>query len=449
MRLGILGMAMVLILVLGSGGLAGAVVLGPGDVLVGTQDSGSPGSERLILHVSAATGTTTQIARGAFDNVRGLAAETGGQIVVLDRSNFCGNACPARVVRVDPATGSVTGITEGGLLRFPAALTLGLDGAILVTDTGCCTGGPGVVRIDPSTGAQSVLAAGGLLQSVNDLAVGPGGDVFVIDSACRCVVRIDAASGAQTPVSTGGLIESVFPISIGIAADGTIFVACSSGCGGGQFDGAIIRIDPATGGQAPVISGASVPGPVDLAVTAQATLVVLDTGCCSLRGGVYLVAPATGALTPLFQGSATNRLFQNALSIAVVSGGSPGGGGAPGAIVELNQSSFAAGETIRVSGRLLAGGAEPVDVYIVLRMPDGSLLSAQLGGSVVPGVVPIARGLVPFAFVGELLTYTFGGSEARGAYTWLAATVRPGTLDAIGGIAETPFTFGGSTANAP
>jgi hypothetical protein len=88
MRCGALAFITFVVVALGPAGPAGAVVLGPGDLLVGTQDSGSPGGPRLILHVSATTGVATQMARGAFDNVRGLAVETGGQIVALDVDNF-------------------------------------------------------------------------------------------------------------------------------------------------------------------------------------------------------------------------------------------------------------------------------------------------------------------------------------------------------------------------
>lgn len=59
-----------------------------------------------------------------------------------------------------------------------------------------------------------------------------------------------------------------------------------------------------------------------------------------------------------------------------------------------------------------------------------------------PGIVPIARGISPFAFSGELLRYTFSGSEPVGDYAWLAGLTTPGTLTVIGIIAQQSFTFG-------
>jgi hypothetical protein len=82
-----------------------------------------------------------------------------------------------------------------------------------------------------------------------------------------------------------------------------------------------------------------------------------------------------------------------------------------------------------------------VDAYVVVRLPDGSFLSLQLGGGVVAGVVPIGRGLAPFAFTGELLGYTFRGDEPPGQYTWFAALTEPGTLNVVGPLDQVSFTF--------
>ena len=69
--------------------------------------------------------------------------------------------------------------------------------------------------------------------------------------------------------------------------------------------------------------------------------------------------------------------------------------------------------------------AEVVDAYVVVRLPDQTFLSLVLGGAPVPGIVPIAPGLTPVAFSGELFRYTFTGGEPAGEYAVLWAWRRP------------------------
>ena len=76
---------------------------------------------------------------------------------------------------------------------------------------------------------------------------------------------------------------------------------------------------------------------------------------------------------------------------------------------------------------------------MVLRLPDGTLLSLTLEAALVPGIVPIARGFTPFPFTGDLLRYTFGGTEPVGGYTWRYALTAAGTADILAGISELPF----------
>jgi alpha-tubulin suppressor-like RCC1 family protein len=114
----------------------------------------------------------------------------------------------------------------------------------------------------------------------------------------------------------------------------------------------------------------------------------------------------------------------------------------PSLQVLLNTATFRPGETLTLTA-LLTPGLTPVvlDAYVVVQLPDRSFLSLQLGGGVVEGVVPIGRGLAPFAFTGELLGYTFRGDEPPGQYTWFAALTEPGTLNVVGPLDQVSFTF--------
>jgi hypothetical protein len=114
----------------------------------------------------------------------------------------------------------------------------------------------------------------------------------------------------------------------------------------------------------------------------------------------------------------------------------------PTLTLALGQDSYRSGQTLILTAALTPGSTTvTTDAYVVVRLPDGSFLSLLLGGAVAPGIVPIARGLTPFAFGGEILRYTFDGSEPPGLYTFMAGLTQPATLTVIGSIDQRPFTF--------
>lgn len=102
---------------------------------------------------------------------------------------------------------------------------------------------------------------------------------------------------------------------------------------------------------------------------------------------------------------------------------------------------FRPGQTMILTATLIPGPtAAPVDAYVVLRPPDGRFLSFQLGGRLVLGIQPVARGLVAFPLAGEIARFTFTGQEPPGSYAWLTALTESGTSSIIGSIDEDPFT---------
>ncbi len=107
---------------------------------------------------------------------------------------------------------------------------------------------------------------------------------------------------------------------------------------------------------------------------------------------------------------------------------------------ELTLDLAASAPTMVVTATLVPGTAPvPVDAYIVLEAPDGSLHSLVGFNSLIPGIVPIAPQLVPVPFTGEVFRYVFSGSEPNGPYRWLAGLLRPGTFELIGNISEIQF----------
>ncbi|MDR7492364.1 MAG: S8 family serine peptidase [Armatimonadota bacterium] len=108
--------------------------------------------------------------------------------------------------------------------------------------------------------------------------------------------------------------------------------------------------------------------------------------------------------------------------------------------LHVNRRAFGPGQTLRLTGVLSPGAtAEPVDAYVVVRLPDGAFLSLRLDGVLFPGIAPIATGFTPFLFAGELVRYTLTGAEPEGGYAWLGALARARTGTILGAIEETPF----------
>ena len=107
--------------------------------------------------------------------------------------------------------------------------------------------------------------------------------------------------------------------------------------------------------------------------------------------------------------------------------------------VTLNQTAYRQRDTMIATVQAV-GGLVPsaVDAYVVVQTAGG-LLSLQLDGRLVPGLVPIVRGIVlptvaaPFAF-------PLAGAPP-GTYTWLAGVTTPGTLGLLAPIASTTFTI--------
>lgn len=107
--------------------------------------------------------------------------------------------------------------------------------------------------------------------------------------------------------------------------------------------------------------------------------------------------------------------------------------------VRLNQTSFRTTDTM-VATVQAVGGIVPgaVDAYVVVQA-GGALLSLQLDGRLVPGLVPIARN-IPLPTVAAPFAFPLAGAPA-GSYVWLAGVTTPGTLTLVAPIASTPFTI--------
>jgi len=186
----------------------------------------------------------------------------------------------ARISRVDPVTGAVTTVAQGGNLGAPRDLAFDASGDLLVVDAT-----PGsLIRIDLETGEQTVIASGGdLTGPLRSLAVESDGEVLATALTADAIVRVEPETGAQEIVNATPILSSV---GLAIEADGQILVADITG---GAPD-AIRRVDPITGAVSTLNGQFS--NPRDLALDASGQLLVTDIQ--DAVGPVWAVDPASG-----------------------------------------------------------------------------------------------------------------------------------------------------------
>jgi hypothetical protein len=107
--------------------------------------------------------------------------------------------------------------------------------------------------------------------------------------------------------------------------------------------------------------------------------------------------------------------------------------------VTLNQSTFRASDTLVATVHAVEGiVTAPIDAYVVVQA-GGAIFSLQLDGRLVPGLVPLARGvMVPTG--SAQFGFPLAGAPP-GAYTWIAGVTSPGTLSLMAPLSTTPFTI--------
>jgi sugar lactone lactonase YvrE len=143
---------------------ATAATLKIGDILVVDHLYG-------VIQINPDTGAQTVVSTGGYLNTssnsaRGIALEANGQILVTDTAiTLTDGSLVGGVVRVNPATGTQTLLSSGGLLSQPLNVDVESDGYIVVTDRA------GVIRIDPITGTQSLVSSGGNLSGPQGITI--------------------------------------------------------------------------------------------------------------------------------------------------------------------------------------------------------------------------------------------------------------------------------------
>lgn len=264
-------------------------------------------------------------------------------------SVFAGGATGAEILRVDPASGSTTILTQflksvgsatQPVLSRLEGLALEPSGSLIAVGpaaTGAGVAGElDVYRVRADTGAFTLLSRFGniglnaapLLNRVDDVAVGPNGDIYVAGAAAvgnagltaPRVVKVNPTTGAQAVLTTFTTSFNFSTLAtldridgIAVAPDGSVLTVgfgVEAGLNGARV-ARVTRINPTTGAQAVVgrfPAGSLGPPPFfvetsgiavqpDGLIRVSGTGVDLATG--SKVGRVAAVNPTTGALSIL------------------------------------------------------------------------------------------------------------------------------------------------------
>ena len=136
------------------------------------------------------------------------------------------------------------------------------------------------------------------------------------------ILRTDPADRLAVEISRNGPQGNHFmrPYDLAVEADGSLLVA-DMGVPN-QKDGALIRVDPFTGAQSVVSSGAGFYDPAGIAVAPDGTLYVVDNLSADNNGGVIRVDPRTGAQKLIASNFNVLGLFDLPFGIAVDRDGS-------------------------------------------------------------------------------------------------------------------------------
>ena len=149
---------------------------------------------------------------------------------------------------------------------------------------------PLLVALLAPSAAHAALADTYVVYTANNYATG------------AVVLRTNPAAGSLVEISRNGPQGTLFerPFDLALEADGDILVAdmgspcLVSRCGN---DGRIIRVDPITGRQTLLASGAPLLDPAGIAVAPNGAMYVAENCAADDDGAVIRIDPASGAQT--------------------------------------------------------------------------------------------------------------------------------------------------------
>ena len=264
-----------------------------------------------------------------------------GELFVVDANAFGGSG---GVVRVDPATGTQTVVSSGGIFARPTSIAIDTNGELFVTDWPI-SGGLGLIRVDPVSGTQTVVSPVGAFVTPSDIVIDANGDLLIADDGAfggpGGIIRVDRVTGAQTTVSSGG--DFIEPRGLVIDGNGDLLVVDRDALGG---PGAVFRVDPTTGSQTVISSHGNFDSPSGIALDSNGDILVTDFDAFGGTATVFRVDPVTGAQSTVSSGGSLDNPF----GIVIDGGGAifVADHGVPGRIIRVDPSSGS--QTIISSG---------------------------------------------------------------------------------------------------
>jgi len=204
-------------------------------------------SDRIVRRTLGGLQTDVSVFTGMVD-LTGIVVDADGEILVTDAAND-------RLVRVIPGTGEqIVVADDDGMpsspLGRPAGLALDRNGTALVANRGDPLEDPviptGIVRVNPISGTSTGVVSNVQLDEIVAIALDTNGDYLLADEGTDTVWRFRASTPAAPllyPVSVGNDIVSLR----GIAVDVNRSILVSN-----QGPKKILRLDPTSGVQTAV-----------------------------------------------------------------------------------------------------------------------------------------------------------------------------------------------------
>jgi len=207
-----------------------------------------------------------------------------------------GDSGTGEVLRVKPATGATSVISDDPRLVNPNDSVFGANGALFVADYGAFANTGAVFKIDPRTGQTRVLAKEDPFVQPDGLALAPNGNLFVsdldatMDDGALFRVRVPGGNVRLTS-SGGGLVDAV---GVVVPPGGKPVVS-------GLGSPTLVRVNPRTGDQRTIAdAGDGLAGEGGLTRAPRGTLYVVD------NSALEAVNPRTGDVDIVATGFATN-----------------------------------------------------------------------------------------------------------------------------------------------
>ena len=184
--------------VLTSGGLYASLGVSPaygavsGDTLYTTASSSSPvAGGSYVIGVDTVTGEQTLVRSFGGTPLAGIAAAPKGTLLIAE-----GGKTP-QIVELNPATGAMTVVARGGLLKQPQGIARDAAGDLYVADAKA-----GVVAVATQGGDQSPMPHTGVVVGAGGIAVGSTGTIYV--TAAGAAPKVTATAAARQRFRTSG-----------------------------------------------------------------------------------------------------------------------------------------------------------------------------------------------------------------------------------------------------